>query len=134
MVFPSKNIKYIFLFSFVFAAIGTVQSQVTGNEDVDVVSAYNPILADAVKENFDAQIPANNVKPEKLDYNIPIDFYQIPYQPVKVKPIRLPDAPAEELDNIYVKAGFGTQFTPLAEVYINSNRNKCRFSYFVKQF
>ena len=106
MVFPSKNIKYIFLFSFVFATIGTVRSQVTGNEDVDVVSAYNPILADAVKENFDAQIPANNVKPEKLDYNIPIDFYQIPYQPVKVKPIRLPDAPAEELDNIYVKAGF----------------------------
>ena len=124
MIFPSKNIKYILLFSCMLIATLGLQAQVTGNEDVDVVSAYNPILADAVKESFDAQIPVNNTKPEKLDYNIPIEFYQIPYQPVKVKPIRLPDAPAEELDNIYVKAGFGTQFTPLAEVYINSNRNK----------
>jgi len=124
MIFHLKNIKFIFLFSFALIASRVLQAQVTGNEDVDVVSAYNPILADAVKESFDAQIPVNNIKPEKLDYNIPIDFYQIPYQPVKVKPIRLPDAPAEELDNIYVKAGFGTQFTPLAEVYINSNRNK----------
>ena len=124
MVFPSKNIKNFLLIPFVFAASSAMYGQITGNEDVDVVSAYNPILADAVKENFDPQIPLNTTKPEKLEYNIPIDFYQIPYQPVKVKPIRLPDEKPEELENVYVKAGFGTQLTPLAEVYINSNRNK----------
>lgn len=95
-----------------------------GDEDVDVVSGYNPVLADAVKENFNAELPENKTKPEPQEYNIPIEFFQIPYQPVKVKPIRLPDVKPTELENVYVKAGFGTQFTPLAEVYLNSDRNK----------
>lgn len=113
----------ICLCAFTFA-VTQLKAQINNDEDVDVISSYNPILADAVKENFDAKIPVNSSKPEKLDYNIPIDFYQIPYQPVKVKPIRLPDAKPEAIDNVYVKAGFGTQFTPLAEVYLNSPRNK----------
>ncbi|MFI5172142.1 MAG: hypothetical protein ACHQFW_07100, partial [Chitinophagales bacterium] len=116
------------IFSVLFIGIaGIMQSYsqgTVGDEDVDVVSTYNPVLADAVKESFDPQLPSTSTKPEKLDYNIPIEFYQIPYQPVKVKPIRLPDEKPGELDNVFVKVGFGTQFTPLAEAYINSNRNK----------
>ena len=69
-------------------------------------------------------MPENKSKPETQEYDIPIEFYQIPYQPVKVKPIRMPDAKPEAIENVFVKAGFGTQLTPLAEVYLNSDRNK----------
>lgn len=123
-----KQIKYITITIFaatilVFGNKAHAQNTV-GDEDVDVVSGYNPVLADAVKENFEATLPENKGKPEIQTYNIPIEFYQIPYQPVKVKPIRMPDTKPEELENVLVKAGFGTQLTPLAEVYLNSNRNK----------
>lgn len=123
-----KPIKYIIIVASVAAmnlGANHLSAQNTvGDEDVDVVSGYNPVLANAVKENFEASLPDNKAVVEPQTYNIPIDFYQIPYQPVKVKPIRLPSATPEEIDNVYVKAGFGTQLTPLAEVYLNSDRNK----------
>ncbi len=130
----SINIKIIFVSTFLSAVCMVGNSQVTvGDEDVDVVSTYNPVLADAVKESFDAQIPVSTTKPEKLDYNISVEFYQIPYQPVKVKPIRLPEEKPAELENVFVKVGFGTQFTPLAEAYINSDRNeKYNYGFFGK--
>lgn len=106
------------------AATNSFAQTNVGDEDVDVVSGYNPVLADAVKENFSAALPENKSKPESQEYDIPIEFYQIPYQPVKVKPIRMPDAKPEAIENVFVKAGFGTQLTPLAEVYLNSDRNK----------
>lgn len=99
-------------------------AQSVGDEDVVVVSGYNPVLSDAVKETFEASTPKTDIKPEAQTYSIPIDFYQVEYQPVKVKPIRLPDAKQEDLDQVYVKAGFGTQLTPLAEAYYNSQRSK----------
>jgi len=123
-----KQIKYItvtIITATLMVVSNSTQAQNTvGDEDVDVVSGYNPVLADAVKENFEATLPENKGKPEAQTYSIPIDFFQIPYQPVKVKPIRMPDVKPEDLQNVYVKAGFGTQLTPLAEVYLNSNRNK----------
>jgi hypothetical protein len=121
-----NKLRYITII--IIAFTGTVNQllaqNTVGDESVDVVSGYNPVLADAIKENFTASLPDNTTTPEPQEYDIPIDFYQIPYQPVKVKPIRLPDAKPSELENVYVKAGFGTQLTPLAEVYLNSDRNK----------
>lgn len=115
-------------FAIYLAFTGLISSQaiaqIVGDEDVDVVSGYNPVLADAVKETFEASLPKQDIKPDPQTYNIPIEFFQIPYQPVKVKPIRMPDVKPEELDNVFVKAGFGTQLTPLAEAYLNSNRSK----------
>lgn len=107
-----------------FFANNTLKAQVVGEEDVDVVSGYNPVLADALKETVDASTPKTDVKPEEQTYNIPIEFYQIPYQPVKVKPIRMPDVKPEDLDQVYAKFGFGTQLSPLAEAYYNSQRSK----------
>ncbi len=120
-----KQLKYILPALIFSCTVLPVSAQVNvGDEDVDVVSGYSPILADAVKEDITPVLPENNAKPDKLEYNLPIDFFQIPYQPVKVKPIRLPDPKPADLENVFVKAGFGTQLTPLAEAYISSNRNK----------
>ena len=114
----------IIIFTAFVCSVSFLTAQNVGDEDVEVVSDYNPILADAVKENFTPLIPEGSTKPEPQTYNVPIDFFQIPYQPVKVKPIRLPDEKPEELENVYVKVGFGTQLTPLAEAYIGSKRSE----------
>jgi len=119
-----KAYKIIFFTLIVCCAVPAMAQNTVGDEDVEVVSDYNPVLVDAVKENFTPQIPEHSTKPEALDYNIPLEFFQVAYQPLKVKPVRLPDAPAEDLDHVYVKAGFGTQLTPLAEAYVNSDRSK----------
>lgn len=124
MKFQPMHIKYFLCVTVLTAMVSFAKAQHVGDEDVDVVSGYNPILADAVKEEITPQLPENNSKPDQLDYNLPIEFFQIPYQPVKVKPIRLPDVKPEELDQVFVKAGFGTQLTPLAEAYVNSDRSK----------
>lgn len=94
------------------------------DEQVDVIRDYNPILADALKINISAQVPDNKSTPQPLDYNTKVKYFELPYQPVKIKPIALSKTPEEELENIYVKAGFGTQLTPLAQVYINSGRSE----------
>ncbi|MEZ5015089.1 MAG: hypothetical protein R2794_12435 [Chitinophagales bacterium] len=104
-------------------ALAEAQTNV-GEEDVDVVSTYNPVLADAVKTNVEPQVPKNNAKPEEQTYDLPLAFYPIAYQPVLVKPIRISDEKKPDLDNVYVKVGFGTQLTPLAEAYLNSNRSE----------
>lgn len=101
---------------------GTAQN--VQNEEVDVSSVYTPELADAVKVQVSPGQPGPSQKPEPLDYNLPLSFYQIPYQPLMIRPIRLPDEKEEKLENAYAKIGFGTQLTPLAELYINSGRSK----------
>lgn len=123
-----KNILNILACTAICLCTSALIAQTVGEESVDVVSGYNPVLSDALKETFEASTPKSDLKPEGQTYNIPIDFYQIPYQPVKVKPIRMPDVKPENLDQVFVKAGFGTQLTPLAEAYYNSERNK-KFQY-----
>lgn len=119
-----QNLKVFVALTLSLACTQLVRAQNVGDEDVVVVSGYNPVLSDAVKETFEASTPKTDIKPEEQTYSIPIDFYQVEYQPVKVKPIRLPDAKPEELDLVFVKAGFGTQLTPIAEAYYNSKRSK----------
>ncbi len=119
-----RSIRNILMILFSAIAINGYGQTDVGDEDVNVNSDYNPILADAVKENFIPLIPDIDTKPAKQEYKLPIDFFAIPYQPLKVKPIRLPEAKPEDLDNAYVKVGFGTQLTPLAEAYLTSNRSE----------
>lgn len=92
-------------------------------EEVDVIRDYNPILADAVKVSVTGNIPEGNDSVEELTYEVPLTFYDMPYQPIRIKPVALKKVPQEDITRNYLKAGFGTQFTPLAEVYLNSGRS-----------
>ncbi|MBC8046536.1 MAG: TonB-dependent receptor [Fimbriimonadaceae bacterium] len=114
----------IILIVFVLAVFSAnkINAQV-GGEEVDVVVGYNPILADAVKVDIQGEIPKTGSKPDTLSYNVKTDLFKVAYRPLKVNPIALPKDKPEELENVYAKAGFGTQITPLLEAYINSNRS-----------
>lgn len=93
-------------------------------EEVDVVVGYTPVLADAVKINISAAMPENNSKPDTLEYQVDPHLFKVSNAKLPIKPIALPKETDEPLDNVYAKAGFGTQMTPLLEAYINSNRSE----------
>ncbi|MFN3940603.1 MAG: hypothetical protein ACK4IY_08435, partial [Chitinophagales bacterium] len=116
--------KRIFIFFIILRTVCVIAQTGVSDEQVDVIRDYNPILADALKISLTAQSPANTNTPEVLQYNVDVDYYELPYQPVKIKPIALNKTPEEELENVYVKVGFGTQLTPLAQIYLNSGRSE----------
>lgn len=119
-----KIIFSIFLVVCILWIPGLLSAQTgVSDEEVDVIRDYNPILADALKINLTAQTPESTAKPEALVYNTNVKYFELPYQPIKIKPIALSKTPEEDLENIYVKVGFGAPLTPLAQVYINSGRS-----------
>lgn len=113
----------VFLAPLMLHAQGTLET-----EEVDVIRDYNPILADAVKVTINGEVLPASDSVGELTYSMPVVFYQAPYSPIKIKPVALSKTPQDELSLNYLKAGFGTQFTPLGEVYINSNRSD-KFQY-----
>lgn len=117
-----KNIKIFICFCLLGLSAVKLSAQV-GSEEVDVVVGYNPILGDAVKVNIQGEIVNTSSKSDTLTYNVKTDLFKVPYLPLKVNPIALPKEASQDLDNVYVKAGFGTQTTPLLEAYINSKQS-----------
>lgn len=63
---------------------------------------------------------------EVRDYFIPVRFLNIPYEPQMPRPVsyRGGKDTRKKLDNIYAKAGFGTQLTPLIQAYYSSGRSE----------
>ena len=122
-----KNKSY-FILLLALAAAPAVAQGTLDSEEVDVIRDYNPILADAVKVGITGLIPDNDTETAPLTYNVPLTFYTMPYQPIRIKPVALTKSPKEELTKNYLRAGFGTQFTPLGELYLNSAQSD-KFQY-----
>lgn len=99
-----------------FAQIDTIS--------VEVYQSYRPELADAYKLSANPQMPQETQqKRPKLNYSvlnrkIPTTFSAPEIQPLKVKKERPP-----ELDNFYLKAGFGNFTTPLLNVHYMNKAN-----------
>lgn len=93
------------------------QRDTTRKQSIDIISAYKPVLRNAVKINFSgSQLIADtsrNVSP----YNIPAQNLFYAYQPISLKPLALGQDTNLYLGNRrYLKAGFGNNSTP----YINA--------------
>lgn len=94
-----------------------------GNEQVEVVKEFNPMVSDAVKEDFSPQLP--DYKGEKLEFiydDAPERVISFPFSPEPAKPLSIPGQKAENYPSSYVKAGFGTQLSPLVEILFNDGK------------
>ncbi|MEX2588789.1 MAG: hypothetical protein WD334_01205 [Chitinophagales bacterium] len=94
-----------------------------GNEQVEVVKEFNPMVSDAVKEKFRASLP--EYKGEKLEFiydDAPERVIVFPFSPEAAKPLSIPSQKAENFASSYIKAGFGTQLSPLVEVLFNEGK------------
>lgn len=124
-----NNPKYIL--SLVAATLLAFSSNAQrGADSTTIISVeeYKPILTDAFKIKQNPSIKDTNKIIPELKYSflkkqVPVSFQLNPIKPAKIK-----GEPLVKLYRGYAKLGFGTNTTPLAELYYNAKRSK-KFGY-----
>ncbi len=121
----SKNILFFVIALLVLSSTGFTQTKVS-RDSTTIISetVFQPFLTDAFKIKDNPAInDTNKLIPELkysfLDKQIPVSFDIDPIKPAKIK-----GEPLKKLYRGYAKAGFGTNTTPLLELYYNSKRSK----------
>jgi hypothetical protein len=95
-----------------------------GQEDITVVGSYTPQLANAQVLPWQPSIPtADTSGIPALQYSIPLALPEVQWSAPPVRPVALGKPVLEPLPNLFAKFGFGTQFTPYAELGYASGRN-----------
>lgn len=83
---------------------------------------YNPVLDNAVKREFQPELPAPTEDGQELTYSVPSQYLKIPYVAPEVRPLAMQHIELDALENVYAKLGFGNRALPMLDVYINSGR------------
>jgi hypothetical protein len=105
--------QYSFVTIFMAAFSLSAMAQKDTTRQIQVTSAYKPVLRNAAKINFSAAAPSADSTPPKLNYNIPAQNLFFSYQPVPLKAVAVAKDSLLGLgNNSYVKAGFGNFSTP----------------------
>lgn len=97
-------------------------------EQVDIVKAYQPLLADAEKIGFYAEPAVGDTSLAALTYDVKPHLVTVPFVPAEIRAVALPAREAQPLQHNLLKAGFGMQLTPLLELNLH-NGNDDKFSY-----
>lgn len=102
-------------------------------EDITVVKDYEARIADAQKINVNPNIADVELPAPVLNYNVPSRLLELKYPPHTMKPYSMPKVKAKDYNHSYIKLGFGTQYSPLAEiVYINKDVDDLEFGAYYK--
>lgn len=116
-----KFILYTIILAFptqmVLAQLGTSQ-------EVKVVKPYEPIISDAFKIS---ELPRINDTLEivpSFEYDINAKKYKTEFSPKTIKPAKLINEPLSKLYYTYLRLGFGSHYTPLAEIMAGSKRSE----------
>jgi len=137
----SRNIfssKRAVLPLFLLALTTSLFSQINSPTDSTVLiinSGFKPFLSDAFKIKDNPSIKDTSKIIPKLNYSfldkqIPVGFDIDLISPAKIK-----GEPLVKLYHGYAKVGFGTNATPLAELYYNAKRSKTfSYGFFGKHF
>jgi hypothetical protein len=123
--------KLLFTLIGILCFINISSAQNTKNVDsttIIKVKPYEPLLKDAFKIKDNPSINDTGKINPNLTYSflnkqVPVDFNIIPIKPAKIK-----GEPLVKLYHGYAKVGFGTNTTPLIDVYYNAKRSK-KFTY-----
>ena len=95
------------------------------NASVVVKGSYRPVIEQAQKLNFPAEI-TDTLGRMQHDFRYSIEPTRIKalYEPSRIKAARIVGEPATKLYNNYLRLGFGNYWTPLADLYWSSTRDK----------
>lgn len=92
-----------------------------GNEQINVVKAYQPTLSDAFKiSDVPSRDTAVSYTPD-MKYEISPVQYPTVYTISPIKPLRIKDENIKKLYRGFVKGGYGTKNTPYAEIFYNES-------------
>lgn len=125
MFMKTRKIYAAVLAALVAPAI-QAQQEGTHNESVLVKGSYRPVIEQAEKLNFPARI-TDSITPmsHTFRYNImPPTRLKALYEPARIKAARIIGEPATRLYNNYLRLGVGTYWSPLADLYWASTRDR----------
>lgn len=108
------------LLSPLMAQTGTKDS--IGSESVTVYTETTPIVQDAVKINYPAEIPTYQRDNTVPKYEVPTRQADVVYEPVTIRPLGLSKEKPIDFPSSYVKVGFGTQLSPFLEAMHNGRK------------
>jgi len=104
-----------------------------GSEDIIIVKDYEARIDDAQKVLVNPSIPDIKITKPELDYTIPSRLMELKYPAHTLRPYSMPKVKDIAYNHSYIKLGFGTQFSPLAEiVYINKDVENLEYGAFYK--
>ncbi|MBR4773512.1 MAG: hypothetical protein IK010_03690 [Bacteroidales bacterium] len=117
---------FIIIAALLLAAIPLkAQQEDTYNESVVVKGSYRPVIEQREKLNFPAVISDSLGRMEHdFQYGITPVRLRALYEPSRIKAARIIGEPATRLYNNYLRLGFGNYWTPLADLYWSSTRDK----------
>jgi hypothetical protein len=99
-----------------------------GDEKVTVVREFNPLIQDANKINFPPEPVEVKEEKTELQYTVPVQLFPLSYPQANLKPLAIAKEKTESYFNSFARLGFGTQWSPLAEVrFVEGKRDKFLF-------
>ncbi|MBR4230292.1 MAG: TonB-dependent receptor [Bacteroidales bacterium] len=122
-----KIIRHISLAALLIATLSSVSAQENGayNESVVVKGSYRPVIEQQTKLSFPAVVTDTLGRLEHdFSYSISPSRLRALYEPSRIKAARIIGEPATKLYNNYLRLGFGNYWTPLADLYWSSTRDK----------
>ncbi|WP_341843525.1 hypothetical protein [Chitinophaga caseinilytica] len=116
-----KRIYIALALAFPLSAVA--QKDTLKQETIDIISKYQPKLPNAAKLNLTASLPNVDTSRPRLGYQVPALNLYFMYQPVPIRPLALgKDTSSLQLQNNYVKLGYGNYNTPLIQAGFGSGR------------
>ena len=121
-----KTILATAILSFSIFQFSVCQAQEEGayNESVVVKGSYTPTIELQQKLNFPATISDTGRLEHQFEYSITPTRLKALYAPSRIKAARVVGEPATRLYNNYLRVGMGNYWSPLADLYWNSTRDK----------
>ncbi len=123
-----NNIPFYFLLllpSIAASQGGGTKTNNLGNEDINVVKEYQPVLNDAFKINIYPESDTSTFRDKQsLNYSLEARPMNSNYNTSPIKPVRIKDDAIKKLYHGFVKAGYGLENMPLLDVSFNSIRSK----------
>lgn len=96
----------------------------TVSEEIEVIRPYKPVLAEAVKLRRSPDLENLKTYKAKFNYALTDRKLELNSDIQKLQAQQLADERATELINNYVKGGFGSLATVLAEAYVNIGKDE----------
>ena len=119
-----RKITVVLFSCFVLTLQVNAQQGNLGDEQINVVKAYQPTLSDAFKiSDVPERDTAVSYTPD-MKYSVNQVQYQTVYTITPIKPLRIKDENIKKLYRGFIKAGYGTKNTPYGEIFYNSLRSK----------
>ena len=111
-----NSIQYIILICFCFGLSNAYAQPDLPSEEVEVIKDFEAKLEETERLNVDPGLPLLDTTSRRLTYDIPTSSVTVDYLPPKLRPIATKGEKVGAAYNGYLKLGYGTPNSPLADL------------------